>query len=64
MKTNQELESVISLTVHKSIYRHMHLRLEIDLVKVNSEGCYGTGISNILNHAQINLQLHGFVTGN
>ena len=27
----QRLKTVISLTVHKSIYRHMHLWLEIDL---------------------------------
>ena len=42
----------------------MHLWMEIDLDKVNSKGYYGTGISNILNHAQINFQLHDFVTGN
>ena len=36
--------TVISLTVHKSIYRHMFLWLEIDFIPVYFEGYYGTGI--------------------
>ena len=40
-----ELEkTVISLKVHKSIYRRMFLRLEIDFKPVCCEGYYGTGI--------------------
>ena len=37
-------KTVISLTMHKSIYRRMYLRLEIDFMKVYREGYYGTGI--------------------
>ena len=29
--------------MHKSIYRHMYLWLEIDFMKVYREGYYGTG---------------------
>ncbi len=42
-----ELETVISLTVHKSIYRHMFLWLEIDFIPVYCEGYYGTRIERI-----------------
>ena len=35
---------VISITVHKSIYRRKFLRLEIDFIPVYWEGYYGTGI--------------------
>ena len=59
-----ELETVISLTMHKSIYRHMDLWLEIDFIKVYGKGYYGTGNSNIPYDAQINLQTHGLVAGN
>ena len=43
-----DLESVISFTMHKSIYRHMFLWLEIDFIPVYLEGYYGTGIGGIL----------------
>jgi hypothetical protein len=36
--------TVISFTMHKSIYRHMLLWLEIDFIPVYCEGYYGTGI--------------------
>lgn len=39
-----ELESVIFLTMHKSIYRHTDLWLEIDFIPVYWEEYYGTGI--------------------
>jgi hypothetical protein len=39
-----ELETVISLIVHKSICRHMDLWLKIDFTKVYYGGYYGTGI--------------------
>ena len=42
-----ELETVSSLTVHKSIYRRMFLRLEIDFNPVYCEGYYGTGIGDL-----------------
>ena len=49
MKLNlTELETVISLKVHKSIYRRMFLRLEIDFIPVYFEGYYGTRISKCL----------------
>ena len=38
MYRDMELKTVISLTMHKSIYRHMHLWLEIDLDKGVLEG--------------------------
>ena len=41
-------ETVISLKVHKSIYRRMFLRLEIDFTPVYCEGYYGTGIGGEL----------------
>ncbi len=44
-----DLESVISLKVHKSIYRHKFLRLEIDFKPVYLEGYYGTGIVQLRN---------------
>ncbi|MCI9480520.1 MAG: hypothetical protein HFI21_16250 [Lachnospiraceae bacterium] len=52
------IKTVISFTMHKSIYRHMFLWLEIDFIPVYCEGYYGTGIknSNILQSAQIDLQ--------
>ena len=37
-------KTVISFTVHKSIYRRVFLRLEIDFISVYWEGYYGTGI--------------------
>ena len=49
MKLNlTELETVISLKVHKSIFRRMFLRLEIDFILVYFEGYYGTKISKCL----------------
>ena len=39
-----ELETVIFLTAHKSIYRHMFLWLEIDFRSVCWEEYYGTGM--------------------
>ena len=46
MKINEitGLETVISLTMHKSIYRRMYLRLEIDFIRVHWKEYYGTGI--------------------
>ena len=46
MKINEitGLETVISLTRHKSIYRRMYLRLEIDFIRVHWKEYYGTGI--------------------
>lgn len=41
-----ELESVMPLTVHKSISGHVVLWLEIDLDKVYWKGDYGTGIGD------------------
>lgn len=38
------LETVIYHPMHKSIYRRMHLWLEIDLVRVHWRGYYGTGM--------------------
>ena len=37
-----ETKTVISHTVHKSIYRHMDLWLEIDFIPVYKGGYYGT----------------------
>jgi len=42
--SRSDFKTVISLTVHKSIYRRMFLRLEIDFIPVYFEGYYGTGI--------------------
>jgi hypothetical protein len=56
--SRSDFKTVISFTMHKSIYRHMFLWLEIDFIPVYCEGYYGTGIknSNILQSAQIDLQ--------
>ena len=43
-KNITELENSNILTVHKSIYRHMYLWLEIDLGEGVLEEYYGTGI--------------------
>ena len=42
----------------------MFLWLEIDFIPVYFEGYYGTGNSNILQSAQIDLQTRVFVAGN
>ncbi len=42
--SRSDLETVISITVHKSIYRRMFLQLEIDFIPVYWEGYYGIGI--------------------
>ena len=39
-----DFKTVISLKVHKSIYRRMFLRLEIDFIPVYFEEYYGTGM--------------------
>ena len=39
-----ELETVITFPVHRTIYRHMLLWLEIVLNLVYCEGYYGTGM--------------------
>lgn len=39
-----ELETVLSPTVHKSIYRHSFKWLEIDFMWVYCRGWYGTQI--------------------
>jgi hypothetical protein len=48
MRDITELETVSSLPVHKSIYRHVFLWLEIDFIPVYWEGAYGTGIGGTL----------------
>lgn len=38
----RKLKTVIFHTVHKSIFRHMYLWLEIDFIQVYCVGYYGT----------------------
>ena len=42
--SRSDFKTVISFTMHKSIYRHMFLWLEIDFRSVCWEEYYGTGM--------------------
>ena len=46
--SRSDFKTVISFTMHKSIYRHMFLWLEIDFIPVYCEGYYGTGIKTVI----------------
>ena len=49
MPLRSGFKTVISFTMHKSIYRHMFfLWLEIDFIPVYCEGYYGTGIKTVI----------------